>query len=363
MASNFDFCILGAGLAGMHLAWELSDRGASVCVVDPNGVAAGASGTPVGLANPATGRFASRSWEADLCLTHLSNRLNFVKELSDKNFFRQSGILRPALDFKIASKMQKNLKDDVWEQQIVWLDEDQIQDFHPGIKCVEGGVWVQDGLTVQIPDYLKVIESYLLGQDVTFRIGSDYELNSDQPNELIFNHLENILFDKLIFANGIHSIRNQYWDHLKMHAVKGQTLVMQSASPLSFNHAISALGYISKIDDHTFILGSTYEHNFEHTSPDDWGKEYMIGRLEKVLPKLSSNSHALSAWAGIRASTPDRKPYLGMHHSLQDYYIFAGLGSKGLLYAPYCAFLLANHILDDSPLPTEVSIDRFKSKA
>ena len=45
--------ILGAGLAGCSLAAALARRGREVCVYDPKGIAAGASGNPVGLVQPA----------------------------------------------------------------------------------------------------------------------------------------------------------------------------------------------------------------------------------------------------------------------------------------------------------------------
>ncbi|MFT5130127.1 MAG: tRNA U34 5-methylaminomethyl-2-thiouridine-forming methyltransferase MnmC [Rhodothermales bacterium] len=44
--------ILGAGLAGCSLAAALARRGREVCVCDPDGIAAGASGNPIGLVQP-----------------------------------------------------------------------------------------------------------------------------------------------------------------------------------------------------------------------------------------------------------------------------------------------------------------------
>ncbi|MDZ7681126.1 MAG: FAD-dependent oxidoreductase [Fodinibius sp.] len=73
MSHQTDFCILGAGLAGLSLADALAEKGFTTTVVDKSTVAAGASGTPGGLVNPATGRRAKKSWRAENCYTAIAS--------------------------------------------------------------------------------------------------------------------------------------------------------------------------------------------------------------------------------------------------------------------------------------------------
>ena len=49
-----DVTILGAGILGLSTAWACMARGARVKVIDPNGVAAGASGGILGALAPHT---------------------------------------------------------------------------------------------------------------------------------------------------------------------------------------------------------------------------------------------------------------------------------------------------------------------
>ena len=107
------------------------------------------------------------------------------------------------------------------------------------------------------------------------------------------------------------------------------------------------------------ILGSTYEHSFDNENPDEQGEKYIIERLSKVFPLFSDSITVLNNWAGVRASTPDRKPFLGSNSTIDNCFVFAGLGSKGLLYSSMGAKILVDHILDKIAIPAEISLNRF----
>ncbi|MBO6793677.1 MAG: FAD-binding oxidoreductase [Balneolaceae bacterium] len=359
MRKPYDACILGAGLAGMHTALELQEAGLSVCVVDPKSIAGGASGTPVGLANPATGRFANRSWEAEQCLTILNSRLEQLSKSTGKEFYRKSGVLRPALSIKIANRMQENVTHNDWLPGMVeWKSSSDIEKMHPGLTCVEGGVWIPVGLTVHIPEYITAMHSYLETKDVDFKTGLDYQLEETEHWKITTNK-ESFTATKLIVCAGIYSKSLIITKNLPFHAVKGQTAQLRSNSTLNFDHAVSAQGYFSKINSNEFILGSTYEHNFEHEKPDQKGKQYMLKRFRNVQPDLADHSEVISQWAGVRASTPDRKPVIGAIPGYKNAFVFAGLGSKGLLYSAYGARILKEYLLDNAPVPEALSITRF----
>ncbi|NBY41195.1 MAG: FAD-dependent oxidoreductase [Flavobacteriia bacterium] len=51
--------------------------------------------------------------------------------------------------------------------------------------------------------------------------------------------------------------------------------------------------------------------------------------------------------AGIRPTTPDRKPLMGQHKDYKKLYLFNGLGAKGYLIAPNVSLLMADLILNE----------------
>ena len=78
-----------------------------------------------------------------------------------------------------------------------------------------------------------------------------------------------------------------------------------------------------------------------------------------VYPSLFEEAKLIDQWAGVRASTPNKKPILGAHPEIENMFVFAGLGSKGLLYSVYLGKALSDYILHGSAIPKEVSVNRL----
>ncbi|MFH5831912.1 NAD(P)/FAD-dependent oxidoreductase [Halalkalibaculum sp. DA3122] len=359
--STFDFCILGAGLAGLSLADALTERNCRVCVIEKNEIASGASGTPLGMVNPATGRRATKTWRAEQCYEAVYKTLWKVAPFSEEPFFTRNGVLRPALTEKIARKMKNQLEKTAWPHGwCEWLSREQIQRKHPGINCVEGGLWLPVGLTVDVTQYLQALARYLETQGATVIEHADYQLNQTSAGWTVSLETREINCDKLVFATGFDMTRHPFWDFLPLHPIKGQMAIFQPDEPLPFEHSISSLGYIAHIGNQWYAQGSTYEHDFESLNTDEYGEEYLRNRLRRTLPELEANSTLVGQWAGVRISTPNRKPVLGEHPGQNHLYAYTGLGSKGLMYGKFLANHYADHLLDGRTLFDAVDIQRFE---
>ncbi len=363
MKEEYDFCILGAGLAGLSLAKSISDfKEADVLVLDPNGVAGGASGSPIGLVNPATGRYANQSWRAADSIHQTLKNLEDIASASNERFFKKSGVIRPALEDKIAERMKANLEESYWEPGWVeWLDEGEIESKYPGLNCVQGGVQVSCGVTVSIPEYLYSIKNHLTSKEhIEVIEGQAFDVKPHN-NDWYITIKDGLKTrcKKLIVTAGIRTTDYDFFEALPLIPVKGQVLLMECDDHFPYESAVSAGGYFASLDGKTFVAGSTYEHKFDHENPDEYGEEYILRRLFKVMPQLKGKVKIIDRWAGVRASTPDRLPVLDKHPEIGNCYVMAGLGSKGLLYSSLLGYELAAHLTKESDLPTELSIDRF----
>ena len=67
-----DYLIVGLGLAGSALAWELIQRDKTVLVLDLP-ADQGASAVAAGLVNPVTGKFLNKAWNADIIFPFFEN--------------------------------------------------------------------------------------------------------------------------------------------------------------------------------------------------------------------------------------------------------------------------------------------------
>jgi glycine/D-amino acid oxidase-like deaminating enzyme len=364
MKASYDYCILGAGLAGLSLAKSISERThASILIIDPNGIAGGASGSPIGLVNPATGRYANQTWKAAESVKAIEKNLNDVARTTNKLFYKKSGVIRPALEEKIADRMQENLENSIWPKNwCKWLDRNQLNERFQGIGENHGGVWVEEGFTVSIPDYLTNLGKFLKQRGIEIIEHENYELthNNESPWSITVSGIKkDILIDNLVITAGIKTLDFKLFEELPLIPVKGQVVVFSCEASFPYQAAVSALGYFASIDGQTFVAGSTYEHKFRHEMPDLYGLEYISKRLFKVMPFLDGKIKLENQWSGVRSSTPDRMPIVGNHPNKKNCFVFTGLGSKGLLYSGFLSNVIADHLTQNSKIPAEVSIDRF----
>lgn len=63
--------------------------------------------------------------------------------------------------------------------------------------------------------------------------------------------------------------------------------------------------------------------------------------------------------AGLRPTLPDRRPVVGRHPQFSSLSCINGLGSRGVLWAPYLASLLVKHLYESAFLPEDLQLRRF----
>ena len=355
--------IIGAGLAGITLADALSEGGASIAIIDKSGIAAGASGAPVGMADPAASRNANLFWEPANCYNTIKQTLEKVHAFSGKTFYRETPVCRPALSHERARAYQRSLERQDWpEGWCRWISSDEIHQKYDGINCVDGGLWHTTGLTVAIPEFLEAYLSMLQDRGVLYETISDYSLSRDGSTWNLETDTLLLSAKHAIHATGSASLGSPYWSDLPNEPVKGQLLQMKPDGDIPFDFALSGNGYISWVHPDQLIIGSTYEHEFTYPEPDENGRKTIMRKFKQILPGMGEKVALQHHWSGIRVSTPNRLPVIGAHHTEPRLYLFTGLGSKGLLYSRYTAQHLADNLLNGTMIRRELDIRRIYKK-
>ena len=85
-------------------------------------------------------------------------------------------------------------------------------------------------------------------------------------------------------------------------------------------------------------------------------KEELLNKLNKL---LNCDYSVVDQIAGIRPTVKDRRPLVGQHMTHKNMYILNGLGTRGVMIAPYVAKQLYSFIEEQKPLETEINISRF----
>jgi glycine/D-amino acid oxidase-like deaminating enzyme len=104
-----------------------------------------------------------------------------------------------------------------------------------------------------------------------------------------------------------------------------------------------------------FKVGATYEHHNLNDETSPAGLERLQSDLEKF---FRGEYQVVEHLAGVRPNIKDRKPILGRIDN--DSYCFNGLGSRGVLMAPFLSEHFIDHLLTDKALEPSWDINRFE---
>jgi tRNA 5-methylaminomethyl-2-thiouridine biosynthesis bifunctional protein len=111
-------------------------------------------------------------------------------------------------------------------------------------------------------------------------------------------------------------------------------------------------GVVAPLADGGFFLGATFQIDDPERALRREDHAANLVRAESLLPGFTAGLDAgtLGGRAGFRATTPDRMPIYGELLQQPGVHVAAGLGARGLLWAPLLAEHLASQ-LSGGPLP------------
>lgn len=348
MPAHIDYIIVGQGLAGSALAWELLRRGKSIKVIDAPGNTR-ASVVAAGLLNPITGKFMTKAWKADFIFPCLEKFYSDAGEVLNKKLLHLLPIYRPFISSEERLQWRIRSESEEMSKFVLGFYDDsafsQVNDAFGGIEIAHSGY-----LDVRL--WLSSLRKFLQEKNILME---DYFDESELVTEDVIRYKE-ITADKIIFCNGLASMNTTLFNWLPFRPLKGETLEIkiEKTLPRLFNRA----AYVVPLSEHVYTVGSTYQHP---PYSDNTTDASLVDLLQKLKALLNIPFEILHQDWGIRPTTPDRRPFLGAHPSNKNVIIFNGLGTKGVSLAPYFAQHLAEWMEGRSDLSTEVNIFRFKA--
>ena len=165
----------------------------------------------------------------------------------------------------------------------------------------------------------------------------------------------NVSANKIIFCEGTLIQENPYFNYLPMVPTQGEVLTIKIEN-LSLNKILNKGFFIMPLGNDLYRVGATYNWKIKHCDSTEEGKNELIEKIKTVLPqKFEIVNHQ----AGIRPTVKDRKPLIGLHPEHKNLGVFNGMGTKGILIAPYFANHFCEFLEGNSELEKEVNIDRF----
>lgn len=326
-----DITVHGAGITGLMCAWMLTRRGISVQVLDPNGVAAGASGGIVGALAP----HVPENWNPKKAMqfSALDTAEELWAEIADVGGqdpgYSRTGRIQPLMDDAAVAlaKLRCGTAQDLWEGRYQW----RVMPASNADVAVETptGLVIHDTLTARIHprQACAALAAALVSSGAQIvRSGpiSGVEIWATGADDLIQMSNER---GRLVGA-----------------PIKGQAALLQAdlrGAPQVFANGL----HIVPHGDGTVAIGSTTEREFEDATTTDAQLDPLIEAARRVVPVLK-DAPVIQRWAGVRPRAKSRAPMVGLHPMRDGAYIANGGFKIGLAMAPVMATMLADLIID-----------------
>ncbi len=162
---------------------------------------------------------------------------------------------------------------------------------------------------------------------------------------------------KIIFCDG-YNPSNPFTKQLAFKPNKGQALIIKCKG-ITTSFIIKDTYTIVPLGDDLFWIGASFEWQYEDEKPTASFLQEVTNWLQLFLNEPFEIVHHVAA---VRPATADRVPLAGFLTKQAQIGILNGLGTKGLLWAPWLAYLMSNHILNGTPIPKEVDVNRNQAQ-
>lgn len=138
--------------------------------------------------------------------------------------------------------------------------------------------------------------------------------------------------------------------------VKGEGLTVRIPG-LRLDRVVHRGVFLLPLGDELYRVGATFAWDDVWCGPSEEARHHLLDRLRRLVDR---EVEVLDQWSGVRPASKDRRPILGRIGAHEA--VFNGLGSRGVMLAPWCAQHLCGHLFDGVPLDAEVDLDRFPDR-
>ena len=343
-----DVLIIGLGISGSFLSWNLHKEGKTVLVMDDNADNS-SSKVAAGIINPVTGRRYVTAWMIDelLDFTQMAYK-EFGNYLNTSLLFQKS-----IIDFFPSVQMLNAFVDRVSENDTYLHAYPDQNSFNPYFNYDFGCGEICPAYIVDVQQMLTAWRHKLAGMNALLEESFVPSALTIRGDHIRYN---NIIAQKIIFCDGIAAAENPWFSLRPISANKGEALIIE-CEDLNTEHVFKKGMFLAPLTtQNTYWLGSNYQWEFEDASPSE---KFYKGATELLNNWLKKPYKVLSHKAAVRPATLERRPFVGFHPLHPAIGILNGMGTKGTSLAPFFAHQLAQHIIYNFPLAPEADVHRF----
>ena len=336
--------IVGQGLAGTAVAWQLWEQGVPFLIVDPHERET-CSKVAAGLVTPITGIRLNLSWRFGELLAEARAFYQRIGERLQRSFYHETPHVRL---FKEAREVE------LWKTRSLdpalqpWIETNPPQPLinHEVFNADLGGFQQRDAGWLDTASYLEASRQFFLDLHQWKQGVVDEAALEIKPHAVIWQGRQ---FSQVILCKGWQQEGSRFFDWLKFKSARGVILTLRAE--IDEQRILNHRCWMQPRSNGEWRAGSTYD--FDFSAPlDPW-----IAKIKQTVSGFLRVPHEVTeARAGIRPILRGREITLGSHPAHPRLAVLAGLASKGTLRSPAFARKLVEHLLEGCPLENEVDV-------
>lgn len=367
-----DVVIVGGGVIGCALAYELAGRGLGVTVLERDALGAHASTVAAGMLAPLS-ESARPGPLSDLGMRSLARYQSLAPALKDETGvdveLLPSGTLRVALgeveeiELRRAERWQ-NEQGKSAGMSVEWLDAATAREHEPAFAPgIVGALWSSGEQQVNPKRLMAALAQAAARRGAHFLEGTP-ALGFMVANGRVCGlrtSSGNIDAGTVVLAAGPWSggLGDDLGLSFPVTPKRGQLLHLR-AIPQPLRHMLNARHrYLVPRADGTIIVGATEEERGYDRRPSAAGIAYLLGILPHLAPAVAV-AEFCGVEVGLRPWSADGLPLLGAVPTRPGLVVATGHGRNGILLAPITAQLLTTLIADGrDEIPAACQASRF----
>ncbi len=362
-SENYDVLVVGGGVIGLSLAWELAQHGATVCLLDRGSLGNEASWAGAGMIPPGSPR---SHWKVATPLEQLAGWSQLLHpqwherllELTGiDNEYQACGAIQLALTPNEASEL--DMKVAHWRQlgmECHELTTHTLCEIEPSLAKQATNflraVLLPEEAQIRNPRHLRALIAACQAEGVALRPNVEVQAFESRAERVLSVKTSEglVTASQFCLTAGCWSgeIAKLLGFELPVRPIRGQ-IVLLNGQPGRLQRNINLdVRYLVPRQDGRVLVGSTQEDvGFVQESTAD-GEAELMSFAKKIAPELAGfpvESH----WSGLRPATLDGLPYLGRIPQLENCWLATGHFRAGLQLAPATAEVMRALMLGQSP--------------
>ena len=371
---NVDAVVIGAGINGASIAYNLAKRGyKNVAIVERSTIASGGTGKSAAIV---------RQHYSNEVLVKMVKRSRDVFEFSQDEIGGSTGFAKTGWFFFVPNEVVEGFKKNIETQKKLGIktsiiSKDDVRKIAPQLDPGDAGAIAYEPDSGYADPYESTVSYIQAAKKLGAKLFQSSPVKSIRINK---GKIEGIVSAKAEFSTKVVVNASGPWANVigKMVGISYPIKVTREQEVLLRPQTAAELPKISVSDMcnaiyfHPFgqelLVGRGFPKEYQEVNPDDYREgsdpEFVEEAVERAVNRVPAMAHAfiLKGYSGLYDVTPDWHPIICGHKEVEGFFTAVGFSGHGFKLAPSVGETLAELITTGKNKEIDLSVfraDRF----